>query len=132
MLNHHIRTESKSKLRKLIRDEFNTLWKTQVRSFPKATTYREFKNRVKFESYLSDIKNIKYGVTFTKFRLTDHCLVIEKGRHNAQKSPENNVSVLFALRKSKMKVSFSCNVFYMKIEMNYLWQLKPKHQTLLT
>ena len=71
MLNHNIRAESKSKLRKLIRDEFNTLWKTQVSSFPKAATYREFKNRVKFESYLSDIKNRNYRVTFTKFRLSD-------------------------------------------------------------
>ena len=129
MLNHNIRTESKSKLRKLIRDEFNTLWKTQVSSFPKADTYNKFKNRVKFESYLSDIKNRKYRVTFTKFRLSDHGLMIEKGRH---KRPKNNVSVLFALRKSKIKATFSCNVFYMKIEMNYLWQLKPKHQTLLT
>ena len=116
MLNHNIRTESKSKLRKLIRDEFNTLWKTQVGSFPKADTCREFKNRVKFESYLSDIKNRKYRVTFAKFRLSEDGLMIEKGDIiNAQKSPENNVSVLFVLRKSKMKATFSCNVFYMKI-----------------
>ena len=74
VINHNIRTENKSKLRKLIRDEFNTLWKTQVSSFPKADTYREFKNRVKFESYLSDIKNRKYRVIFTIFRLSDHIL----------------------------------------------------------
>ena len=36
---------------------------------------------VKFESYLTDIKNRKHRVTFTKYRLSDHCLMIEKGRH---------------------------------------------------
>ena len=81
----------------------------------------EFKNRVKFESYLSDIKNRNYRVTFTKFRLSDHCLMIEKGDINAQKSPENNVSVLFALRKSKMKATFSCNVFYIYDNRNELF-----------
>ena len=68
-----------------MRDEFNTLWKTQVSSFPKADTYREFKNRVKFESYLSDITNRKYRVTFTKFRLSDNGLMIEKGRYKRPK-----------------------------------------------
>ena len=87
MPNHNIRTKSKSKLRKLIRDEFNTLSKTQVSSFPKADTYREFKNRVRLESYLSDIKNRKYRVTFTKFRLSDYGLMIEKGRHKRPKIP---------------------------------------------
>ena len=63
------------------------MWKTQVSSFPKAATYREFKNRVKFESYLSDIRNRKYRVTCTKFRLSDYCLMIEKGRHKHPKIP---------------------------------------------
>ena len=53
MLNHNIRTESKSKLRKLLRDEFNTLRKTQVGSFPKADTY----SRV--ASLISKIENIE-------------------------------------------------------------------------
>ena len=131
MLNHNIRTESKSKLRQLIRDEFNTLWKTQVSSFPKADTYRELKNRVKFESYLSDIKNRKYRATFTKFRLSDHGLMIEKGSHKHPQIPREQRFCPFCPTKV-MKATFSCNVFYMKLEMNYLWQLKPKHQTLLT
>ena len=79
-------------------------------NFQKQTLYRELKNRVKFESYLSDIKNRKYRVTFTKFRLSDHDLMIEKGRHKCPKIPK------IALRKSKMKATFPCNVFYIKIE----------------
>ena len=81
LINNNIKLVSKSKLRTLIREEFNTSWKTQIASFPKADIYRQFKDRVKFENYLVDIKNRKHRVTFTKFRLSDHCLMIERGRH---------------------------------------------------
>ena len=55
MLNHNIRTEIKSKLRKLIRDEFNNLWKTQVGSFPSLRT--KSNSRVTF--LISKIENIE-------------------------------------------------------------------------
>ena len=38
------------------------MWKTQVNTFPKADTYKLFKNTVKFESYLTDIKTL--GLTY--------------------------------------------------------------------
>ena len=38
LVNHNIKTESKAKLRKLIGDEFNTIWQTQIISLPKADT----------------------------------------------------------------------------------------------
>ena len=44
-------------------------------------THTQFRNRVKFESYVADIKNRNHRVTFTKYRLSDHCLMIEKGMH---------------------------------------------------
>ena len=33
------------------------------------------------ESYLDDIKNRKSREAFTKLRLSDHCMMIEGGRH---------------------------------------------------
>ena len=86
LVNHNNRHEeirklSKPKLCNIIKEEFNTLWQTQITTFPKADTYTQFKNRVKFESYLADIKNRNHRVAFTKYRLSDHCLMIEKGRH---------------------------------------------------
>ena len=80
--NHNLKTLSRPKLNKLIREKFDTAWKTQLLSFPKAETYSRFKLNVKFESYLSDIKIRKHRVTYTKFRLSDHSLMIEKGRHS--------------------------------------------------
>ena len=38
LINHNIKTESKSKVRKLIQDESNTLWQTQITSLPKPDT----------------------------------------------------------------------------------------------
>ena len=80
-------TLSNAKLRKLVKENFNTLWKNQVSLFPKAETYRKFKENVKYENYLSDINIRKYRVSFTKFRLSDHGLMIEKGRHQRPKIP---------------------------------------------
>ena len=74
--NEGIRGLNKAKLCKIIKEEFNTVWQTQVNSFPKADTYRQFKNRVKFESYLTDNKNRKLSVTCTKYRLSDQCIMI--------------------------------------------------------
>ena len=67
--NEGIRELNKAKLCKIIKEEFNTLWQTQANSFPKADTYRQSKN-VKFENYLTDIKNRKLRVTFTDFQTT--------------------------------------------------------------
>ena len=60
LINHNIKTESKSKL---------PLWQTEITSLPTSDIYRQFKSRVKFESSLSDIRNKKYRVIFTKSRL---------------------------------------------------------------
>ena len=80
--NHNIRSLSRPKLKKVIKEKFDTAWKTQLANFPKAETYGKFKSNVKYESYLADIKNRKHRVTFTKFRLSDHSLKIETGRHS--------------------------------------------------
>ena len=87
--NHNIRQISRPKLRSLIRMEFDRKWSIYITSFPKADSFRLFKNLVKFEPYLKDIKNRKYRVAFTKLRLSDHCLMIEKGRHSRPRVPRD-------------------------------------------
>ena len=57
--NHNIRISSKHKLRTLIREEFDNTWQTYSTSFSKAETFKTFKNSVKFEPYLNDIKKQK-------------------------------------------------------------------------
>ena len=68
-------------LKARVREEFDIAWKTQLESYSKSVTFQTFKDKVKFEPYLEEIKNRSHRVAMTKFRLSDHCLMIEKGRH---------------------------------------------------
>ena len=47
----------------------------------KLRTYSLLKLKPGFENYLSEIKSIKERTALTKFRLSNHLLMIEKGRH---------------------------------------------------
>ena len=59
----------------------------------KLRTYNHIKSQTGLEPYLHEIKNIKDRVSFTKLRLSNHQLRIEKGRH--QKINKNMISVHF-------------------------------------
>ena len=72
-----------------IRDKFDADWNTNIQTFKKADTYRLFKDKVSFEPYLEDISCRKYRVSMSKFRLSDHCLMIEKGRHRRPQIPRD-------------------------------------------
>ena len=47
----------------------------------KLTTYAKIKEEKGFENYLSNIKNVERRITLSKIRLSNHDLMIEKGRH---------------------------------------------------
>ena len=60
----------------------------------KLRTYRKFKRNYKREEYLSAVKNIKHRISMTKFRISDHCLEIEKGRYTRPYTkPEDRVCI---------------------------------------
>ena len=47
----------------------------------KLRVYRTFKTKYEYEDYLDEITNIKHRINFTKLRISNHSLEIEKGRH---------------------------------------------------
>ena len=47
----------------------------------KLRTYGIFKSEIREEPYLRIVKNVKDRISMTKFRLSNHNLMIEKGRH---------------------------------------------------
>ena len=48
----------------------------------KLRTYNTFKKEVRREPYLTCVKNVKDRISMTKLRLSNHELMIEKGRHS--------------------------------------------------
>ena len=48
----------------------------------KLRTYATFKKSIGYETYLSDIKNATVRRRISKFRLSNHALIIETSRHN--------------------------------------------------
>ena len=111
--NQDIKTASKYKLNKAVYEEFNCLWQLQIPLYPKADTYKLFKNRLKFENYLTNIKNRSQRVTFTKFRLSDHNLFIEEGRRRRPKIPrEQRICPLCSVEvENEIHFLTSCNVY---------------------
>ena len=63
----------------------------------KLRTYKLVKKEIREEPYLTKVKNVKDRISLTKFRLSNHKLMIEKGRH-------------FKLEKSARKCPF-CSSF---------------------
>ena len=63
----------------------------------KLRTYNYMKNKIGMEPYLQKIKSIKDRISFTKFTLSNHSLVIEKGRH--QKIDKNRRFCPFCINK---------------------------------
>ena len=63
-------------------DQFNSDALSSIRNPEnKLRTYGLFKLEVGRELYLSEIKNKKMRTQLTKLRISDHNLMIEKGRH---------------------------------------------------
>ena len=53
-----------------------------IQSTSKLCTYVALKDNITFEEYLISVKNISNRIALTRFRLSNHTLMIEKGRHN--------------------------------------------------
>ena len=59
----------------------------EIKEAPILRTYCTFKTKFGLEVYLKCIKKYKIRSVVSKFRLSSHCLQIEKGRHQKHKQP---------------------------------------------
>ena len=82
-----VKSIEEDKLHGSVKSCFDSLWKNELASFPKADSFRQFKETVKFERYLENIRIRKHRVSLSKLRLSDHCLMIERGRHSRPITP---------------------------------------------
>ena len=84
---------SRNKIKHAINQYFNELWFDQSTLFTKAETYKLFKNKTGLENYLIDTTNRKHRVIYSKFRLSDHNLMIEEGRRKRPTIPNPQSTV---------------------------------------
>ena len=89
-----------SKIKNYVDKVFQKEWNNNINISSKSDTYRLFKEKPKMEEYLKHIKDIRYIKTLTKFRLSDHKLMIEEGR---KKRPRINRADRLCLLCSKLE-----------------------------
>ena len=99
-------TLSKYKRKKHVKDALDRKWYNEILTYPKAEGYVCYKTNINFEFYLKVCKNRKERVMFTKLRLSDHCLQIEKGRHCRPKIPREQRYCDFCTRKIEDEIHF--------------------------
>ncbi len=87
--NENIYKIDKNKLRKITTSIFHTQWQLDLDNSSKSDTYRLFKQHMKRETYL-ELLNRKERISFTKFRVSDHKLMIEQGRRQKPKIQREN------------------------------------------
>ena len=95
-------------LRKATEELFSNKWKQQIQEGTKADTYRTFKTNNKFEVYLTHPKR-KERVAMTKLRISDHKLMIEKGRHIRPQIPRENRKCHMCTSEVENEVHFLTN-----------------------
>ena len=81
-------------------------FKTINDSEGKLRTYALFKTKEGCEKYLHEIKNTSIRQSLTKFRLSNHVLCIEKGRHVSPKTLKDKRFCLFCPDKVEDEIHF--------------------------
>ena len=78
---NEILEKKKNIIKEICQDNYDRCWCTMLVESLKANSYIKFKNRISLEKYLSSIQNVRHRIALTRFRLSNHNLLIEKGRH---------------------------------------------------
>ena len=91
----------------------DNLWWSEIVKSPKAASYILFKNDVCMEDYLYIVKNSKERNALIRFRLSNHDLMIEKGRHFRPKIEKSKRYCHFCKDKVENEVHFltECPVY---------------------
>ncbi len=81
--------KTKNEINKICQHYYDRCWQVGIAESPKAILYKEFKTIVNLEKYLTNVKNRKHKIALTRFRVSNHDLLIEKGRHFRPKIERN-------------------------------------------
>ena len=114
-----------NKLRQVTAEVFSRKWKEKLQESKKADTYRTFKTNMKFETYLTHPKR-KERVALTKLRISDHKLMIEKGRHIHPTIPREERKCHMCTDKIEDEVHFLTDCKLYGSQINFWAQVSTK------
>ena len=75
-------SKSKEKIEEICTGNYDQFWRSKIRDSGKAFTFNKFKSNITLEAHLTLNLNAKYKTAISRFRLSNHMLMIEKGRHH--------------------------------------------------
>ena len=105
-------TRSLDFITKSIKQKHITFWKHKVENSSKLSFYCTFKEDYQLEKYPTTIKNINQRKTFTRFRISNHKLMIEYGRY--QKIPQEERLCMFCQSnevEDEYRFTMSCEAY---------------------
>ena len=68
-------------IKKELRKQLKIIWNDQIQQFNKLQVFKLMKPDIEFESYLTQVKNVKHRQAATRFRISAHKLAVETGRY---------------------------------------------------
>ena len=104
----HISQEAVVLLRNKLCDLYIKYWINGIDSFSKMDSYRSFKSNFIQEDYFNDITNRAHRASYTKIRISNHRLAIERGRY--YKIPRNERYCEFCKRHQILQVEDEIHV----------------------
>ena len=72
---------SPTKINKICHGAYDRFWSESISTSSKAMSFNKYKSSIHLDSYLCNNLNPKLRIALTRFRLSNHSLWIEKGRH---------------------------------------------------
>ena len=88
-LNIDILQNSKTDIKKLCSGTYDRFWGGIISESPTAMSFNKYKTSINLESHLLQNMNLKHKIAISRFRLSSHSLMIEKGRHMRPKIERN-------------------------------------------
>ena len=113
---------SRSDTRKRLNDLYDRHWWSKLLDSPKAICYASIKNTVFLEKYLYTIDNSKHRTALSRFRLSNHDLLIEKGRHMRPRLERNDRKCFVCNDKIENESHFLTECPLYENERNSLYQ----------
>ena len=73
--------KTKEQINKICIENYDRFWNNKILESTKAISFIKYKTRIALESHLDINLNFKYKTSLSRFRMSNHNLMIEKGRH---------------------------------------------------